>query len=237
MVDLYRFPDVDTASKDGLLAMGGDLSPSMLVSAYAQGIFPWFNQGQPILWWSPDPRMVLFPSEFKLSRSLRKTVRKHLYRVTANQQFVNVINACALRGNPPNQAEQETWITREMQQAYTELHHLGYAHSIEIWRDDTLVGGLYGLLLNHVFFGESMFSNERDTSKIALFSLTRWLQHRGVKLIDCQVSSPHLASLGAREIARTDFLHQLDEVDIHQANKNYFDGFEQFLTQNVITTL
>lgn len=237
MLNLYRFPDVNTATEDGLLAMGGDLSPSMLVSAYAQGIFPWFNQGQPILWWSPDPRMVLFPDEFKLSRSLRKTVRKQQYRVTANQQFEQVIEACALRGNPPDQATEETWITEDMQHAYAELHRLGYAHSIEVWQDDALVGGLYGLLLDTVFFGESMFSRERDTSKLALYSLTRWLQRCQAKLVDCQVSSPHLASLGAREISRANFLDHLEKIDIHQANKNYFNGFEQFLTQDVITRL
>ena len=235
MVDFYRFPDVNTASEDGLLAMGGDLSPGMLVSAYAQGIFPWFNQGQPILWWSPDPRMVLFPDEFKLSRSLRKTARRQHYQVTANQQFEHVIHACALRGYPAEMAEHETWITHDMQQAYGALHRLGYAHSIEVWQDNALVGGLYGLLLGTVFFGESMFSREPDTSKLALYKLTQWLRDRGVKLIDCQVSSPHLASLGAREITRASFLDHLTDVDIHQANKNFFNGFEQFLTQNVIT--
>ncbi|MEO6696524.1 MAG: leucyl/phenylalanyl-tRNA--protein transferase, partial [Gammaproteobacteria bacterium] len=167
------FPDVNLALRepDGLLALGGDLSPERLLAAYRKGIFPWYNEGQPILWWSPDPRAVLFPSRVKISRSLRKTLRQGRYRITLDQAFRSVIEGCAA----PRNGVPGTWISRAMMEAYTELHERGYAHSVEAWRDGQLVGGLYGVALGRVFFGESMFSRSPDASKVALASLARQL--------------------------------------------------------------
>ncbi len=199
----YSFPDPDQALREpnGFIAMGGDLAPERLLRAYQTGIFPWYEEGQPLLWWSPDPRMVLFPAEFHLTRSLRKRIRQGAYQVSSDRDFRAVISACA----GPRARSEGTWITRDMQQAYTQLHRMGYAHSLEVWHQEKLVGGLYGIALGKVFFGESMFSHEPDASKLALFALSRHLLHQGYSLIDCQVSSAHLASLGAREIPRAEF--------------------------------
>ena len=201
------FPDIGLAMTDpnGLLAAGGDLSPERLLEAYSSGIFPWFEEGQPVLWWSPDPRMVLFPEDLRVSKSLQKTLNKSNYRVTLDAAFAEVIACCAKpRGDSPG-----TWITNEMQTAYTQLFEAGHAHSVEVWRDEKLVGGLYGVALGQLFFGESMFSFESNASKIALVNLVKQLQQWNYKLIDCQVSSEHLESLGAIEISREEFRQQL----------------------------
>jgi len=203
------FPDIDLALSEpnGLLAAGGDLSPGRLLQAYSSGIFPWFEEGQPVLWWSPDPRMVLFPEDLRISKSLQKTLGKSHYTVTFDQAFPEVIACCAQpRGDSPG-----TWITEEMQVAYTQLFDAGHAHSVEVWRDGNLIGGLYGVALGQLFFGESMFSFESNASKIALVNLVKQLQQWNYKLIDCQVSSEHLESLGAIEISREEFRLQLHE--------------------------
>ena len=238
IIKYVTFPALEHASPDGLLAMGGELDKDTLVSAYAQGIFPWFNKDQPVLWWSPDPRLVLYPDEFKLSKSLRKRLRKPNYSVSINQHFEDVIHACATRGAASARAAQEqTWISLEMQQAYTELHRHNYAHSIEISADGKLIGGLYGIALGHVFFGESMFSRHTDASKIALFALCKWLQHKEFQLIDCQVASDHLFSLGAREISRNSFIESLANIPYTQTDTNFNQGFEQYWSENVINKL
>jgi leucyl/phenylalanyl-tRNA--protein transferase len=198
------FPPVDEALRDpdGLLCAGGDLSRPRLLEAYRRGIFPWFSAGQPILWWSPDPRAVLFPGEFKVSRSLAKTLRNRGFETTFDGAFAEVMRLCADRDLRP----EGTWITPEMRAAYQDLHDAGYAHSVETRLDGVLVGGLYGIALGRVFFGESMFSLERDASKVALKRLVDAATARGVELIDCQVSSPHLATLGARDVPRSEFV-------------------------------
>ena len=205
--EIDDFPPLEAASPEGLLAVGGDLSPERLVRAYRRGIFPWFNPGQPILWWSPDPRCVLYPEEFRASRSLRKSLRNRGYRITLDRAFGQVIRACAAprRG----QADGGTWITSDMREAYVKLHQLGIAHSVETWRGEELVGGLYGVALGGVFFGESMFSRATDASKAALCILARHLQAWHFSLIDCQVSSAHLFRLGAVEIPRARFAEEL----------------------------
>jgi leucyl/phenylalanyl-tRNA--protein transferase len=197
------FPDVEQAERepDGLLAIGGDLSPERLLNAYRVGIFPWYCDGQPILWWSPDPRMVLFPARLHVSRSLRKTQRRGLFRTSIDTDFDAVVQACSA----PRSDGAGTWLVAEMIQAYRRLHRLGHAHSVEVWANGELVGGLYGVALGRVFFGESMFSRRSDASKIALVYLTEQLQRQGFKLIDCQVQTPHLRSLGAEEIPRQEF--------------------------------
>lgn len=204
-----RFPPLATAldEPDGLLAAGGALTPEWLLAAYRRGIFPWFADGQPILWWSPDPRLVLFPDEIRVRRSLAKRLRNAGFHITADRDFAAVIEACATT----RAAAEGTWITAPMQAAYHRLHQLGYAHSIEVWQAERLVGGLYGVALGRMFFGESMFSLERDASKVALVHLARHLQARGGGLIDCQMHTPHLVSLGARDIARADFIDYLEE--------------------------
>lgn len=203
-----RFPDPIQARTDGLLAVGGDLSPQRLLLAYRSGIFPWFSDGDPPLWWCPDPRMVLFPAEFKRSKSLRKSIRTGGFSITQNSRFEAVIRACA---EAPRPDQLGTWITEEMIQAYVELHQMGHAHSLEVWYQDELVGGLYGIDLPefNVFCGESMFSERTDASKVGFSFLVASLLEQNYKLIDCQMYTDHLASLGAREIARQDFLGYL----------------------------
>jgi leucyl/phenylalanyl-tRNA--protein transferase len=207
--DGYIFPDPDLALRepDGLLAVGGDLATERLLAAYAQGIFPWYSHGQPILWWSPDPRAVLFPERLKVSRSLRKTLRKRPYQVTLDRDFAGVIDGCAA----PRDDGAGTWITSEMRAAYIRLHRAGYAHSVESWVDGELVGGLYGVAIGRVFFGESMFTRRTDASKVAFVHLVRQLQVWGFELVDCQISSDHLKSLGAEEIPRGRFLTLLED--------------------------
>ena len=201
------FPPVDAALRapNGLLAAGGDLSPERLLAAYAEGIFPWFGEEDPILWWSPDPRMVLYVSEIHVSRSLGKAIRANRFRVTLDTAFRDVVRACA----EARRDHEGTWITPAMEEAYVHLAELGYAHSVEAWKGDALVGGLYGVAVGRMFFGESMFSRSTDASKVALVRLARQLEAWRMPTIDCQMSTPHLASLGARDIRRGDFV---DEV-------------------------
>lgn len=205
------FPDPALALRDpdGLLAVGGDLSPARLLYAYRHGIFPWYHADQPILWWSPDPRAVLIPTRMHISRSLRRRMTRGGYTATFDTAFAAVMVACA--GPRRDQFEGGTWISSAMQTAYLELHRLGHAHSLEIWMDDELAGGLYGVALGKIFFGESMFSRRTDASKLALACLTRQLAAWGYALIDCQVHSPHLESLGSVRIPRNRFLALLAE--------------------------
>ena len=198
------FPDTGQALSypNGLLAVGGDLSTERLLKAYQRGIFPWYEDPQPILWWSPDPRSVLFPEEIRVSRSLAKTLRRNRFRVTTDRAFHRVLSGCAA----PRARERGTWITNNMARAYMDLHQEGYAHSVEVWDDQQqLQGGLYGVAMGRVFFGESMFSRVSDASKVALVALGRLLIEQGMELIDCQVESDHLNSMGARNIPRLDF--------------------------------
>ena len=204
--DLH-FPSVDSASPEGLLAVGGDLRPERLLEAYRHGIFPWYSDDQPILWWSPDPRTVLFPDKLHISRSLKRSLRPSLFSVTLDQCFRNVMQHCA--GPRPQYPNGGTWITAEMLEAYTRLHELGYAHSVETWQEGQLVGGLYGVALGGAFFAESMFARASDASKVALVSLVRQLQAWGFRLLDCQQSSPHVMALGAEAIPRREFLDHL----------------------------
>lgn len=208
LTDERVFPPLDAALGDpnGLLAAGGDLSPERIIAAYRRGIFPWFSTGEPILWWSPDPRMVLFPKELQISRSLAKTLRNLRYEVRLDSAFRSVIAACA---DLPRDGQAGTWITREMQAAYSQLHAMGYCHSVEVWIDGDLAGGLYGMAIGSAFYGESMFSLRRDASKIALAHLCSHLRQRGFGIIDCQMETRHLASLGARPIPRHDFVARL----------------------------
>ena len=203
------FPPVSKAlrSPNGLLCAGADLSPARLLDAYSKGIFPWYSEGEPILWWSPHPRMVLFPDELKVSRSLRKAVARGTFETRFDTAFAQVMRACA----EPRDGQRGTWIVPEMVAAYTRLHELGFAHSVESWREGSLAGGLYGILLGCVFFGESMFSRETDASKVALVKLVARVKALGVQVIDCQQATRHLASLGAREIPRRDFTQRLAE--------------------------
>ena len=186
----------------GLLAAGGDLSPARLLSAYERGVFPWYSEQQPILWWSPDPRMVLFPAEFNVSRSLAKTLRAGRFSTRLDGAFGATIRACAA----PRRSGPDTWLNPQMIESYEELHQLGFAHCVETYQDGQLVGGLYGIQLGRVFFGESMFSRARDASKVALARLVEESRAREIELIDCQIASSHLASLGARELSRSAFV-------------------------------
>ena len=203
------FPPLAKALKspNGLICAGGDLSPGRIVDAYGHGIFPWFSEGDPILWWSPDPRMVLFPDELRVSRSLRRTVARGAYETRFDTAFRDVIEACAA----PRDGQGGTWIVPEMVHAYTRLHELGFVHSVESWLDGELAGGLYGMALGKVFFGESMFARAPDASKVALVKLVERLHADGFRVIDCQQSTPHLASLGAREIPRNAFAQLVQE--------------------------
>jgi len=203
------FPPVEAAMREpnGLLAAGADLSPGRLLDAYAHGIFPWFNEEDPVLWWSPDPRMVLFPSEVHVSRSLRRILRAGRFGLTLDRAFREVMVGCA----EPRADQDGTWITPGMVRAYARLASLGFAHSVEVWRDDLLVGGLYGVALGRMFYGESMFSRCADASKVALVCLARQLARWRFAVIDCQMTTPHLASMGARQIPRTDFLALLSD--------------------------
>lgn len=203
----HEFPPPATAldEPDGLLAAGGDLSPARILAAYQHGIFPWFNPGEPILWWSPNPRTVLYPEQLHISRSLHKVLRQEIYRVSLDTAFVQVMQACA----QPRSGASGTWISQEIIAAYTQLHHAGVAHSVEVWRGEELVGGLYGLALGRMFFGESMFSRADNASKVGFAHLVRQLQLWNFPLIDCQVANAHLFSLGAVEISRETFQQML----------------------------
>jgi leucyl/phenylalanyl-tRNA--protein transferase len=202
-----RFPPVDVATSEGLLAIGGDLRPERLLEAYRHGIFPWYDEDQPILWWSPDPRTVLFPDKLHISRSLKRSLRPGIFNVTLDTCFLDVMQHCA--GPRPQYPDGGTWITAEMLEAYRRLHKLGYAHSVEAWQEGALVGGLYGVALGGAFFAESMFTRASDASKVALVSLVRQLQAWEFCLMDCQQSSPHVMALGAESIPRHNFLDHL----------------------------
>jgi leucyl/phenylalanyl-tRNA--protein transferase len=203
------FPDPSEADLDGLLAIGGDLSPERLLVAYSAGIFPWYENDQPILWWSPNPRMVLYPEKLKVSKSLQKIVKRETFKVTFNTAFLEVIKNCATINR---EGQDGTWITSEMQKAYVDLHLQGHAFSVEVWRENELVGGLYGIDLpaKKIFCGESMFSLESNASKVGFFYLVLEMKKRGYKVIDCQLHTAHLESLGAEEISRDYFLKLLD---------------------------
>lgn len=227
------FPPVSSALEDpnGLLAAGGSLDTDWLLRAYSEGIFPWYEAGQPILWWSPNPRLVLFPDQIRVSRSLKKLIKKAPYTLTIDNNFVGVIENCG----KARSGSSGTWITEEMQQAYSRMHTLGHAHSLEVWSGSALVGGLYGIAIGKVFFGESMFSLEANTSKLALVVLARHLTQWGYQLIDCQVSSDHLFTLGAQEIERSRFCDLLKSaVDtIPTPHSWQIDSSVQLLTDEI----
>ncbi|RBN51078.1 leucyl/phenylalanyl-tRNA--protein transferase [Flavobacterium psychrolimnae] len=197
------FPPVDQANHDGILAICGDLSPERLQLAYKSGIFPWFEDGEPIMWWSPNPRMVLFLDELIISKSMRNILNRNSFKVTFNQNFRDVISNCQ---NIERDGQNGTWITNDMIEAYCKMHELGIAKSVEVWQDEVLVGGLYGIDLGHVFCGESMFSKVSNASKVAFIALVHQLKVENYKLLDCQVYNPHLETLGCREIERADFM-------------------------------
>ena len=204
------FPGLEAAldEPEGLLAVGGDLSSERLLTAYERGIFPWYVDGQPILWWSPNPRCVLDPDRFHVSRRLARDLRRSPWTVTANRAFGDVIAACA----EPRESQDGTWITDDMIDAYRRLHDEGWAHSVEVWNDERLVGGIYGIAIDRMFFGESMFSRETNASKAAFLALCRWGMDRGIELVDCQVESPHLLTLGATTLPRREFASVLREL-------------------------
>lgn len=197
------FPEITDAlnNPNGLLAIGGDLSEARLLSAYQKGIFPWYNEGQPILWWSPNPRCILKPNKIHISHSLKKCLRKNQYQITYNKNFANVINQCSVNRNKDN----DTWLTTDMKKAFINLHKLGYAHSVECWHNNKLIGGLYGIAMGKIFFGESMFSRISNASKITLVHLAKRLDEMNFQLIDCQINSKHLQTLGAQLITRKQF--------------------------------
>ena len=204
----YDFPPLDAASPEGLLAIGGDLCPDRILSAYRRGIFPWFSGNQPILWWSPNPRAVLLPSQIRISRSLKKNIRNRGFRITTDRAFVDVVKECA----KDREQQKGTWITTEMRDAYTALHSRGHAHSVETWQNGELVGGLYGISIGKAFFGESMFARVTDSSKTALVGLSTLLTTWEYHFIDCQVRSSHLDSLGAKCIPRNQFSKMLERA-------------------------
>ncbi len=217
-LEYFPFPSVDKASPEGIVAMEGNLSPGMLLSAYKQGIFPWYSRGEPILWWSPNPRMVLFPENIHISKSMARTFKRGRFTFSMDNQFSEVINTC---GGISRTHEDGTWITLEMQEAYIHLHELGWGHSLEVWEDNELVGGLYGLSIGSVFFGESMFSRKTDASKAAFIVLAQVLGKLGFSMIDCQLYTPHLESLGAEKIDRQEYLELLKsglQAETHRGN-------------------
>ena len=226
----YIFPPVDLAldEPDGLLAAGGDLTPRRIINAYRQGVFPWYSSDQPILWWSPNPRSILIPAQLKVSRSLRKQLRKQPFRITIDHCFKEVVQQCAA----PRSYADGTWITAEMQTAYCELHDQGVAHSFEAWQGETLVGGLYGLALGKLFFGESMFSRATDASKIAFVYAVKQLEAWGFALIDCQVATEHLKSFGAIQVPRNRFIEytlQLTSLSPHPLPWQFDEGFDPLI--------
>jgi len=219
LTDEPLFPPVELADPEGLLAVGGDLSPQRLLAAYQAGIFPWYSEGEPLLWWSPDPRFVLFPEELHVSRSMRQFLKKGVVTITFDQAFKEVIFAC---GSRPRPGQDGTWITTEIIDSYNNLHKLGFAHSVEAWDSEKLVGGLYGVSLGRVFFGESMFSAIPNASKAALIALVSFLRERGFDLIDCQMETRHLGSLGGRLVSRAEFCRMLQASLRHETlQKNW----------------
>jgi leucyl/phenylalanyl-tRNA--protein transferase len=203
----HIFPDPNDAEPYGLLAVGGDLDPKRIIFAYQSGLFPWFSEGEPIQWWSPNPRFVLFPEKLKIAKSMRPILRKQTFDVSFDKDFRNVIRNCQ---KMPREGQDGTWITNEMETAYIELHRMGFAHSVEVWQNNELVGGLYGQILGTCFFGESMFAKVSNASKVGFITLVKNLAHHGIEMIDCQVHTPFLESLGAEMIPREEFLERLD---------------------------
>lgn len=216
--DDFYFPHPSHADKQGLLAIGGDLSPNRLIEAYSRGIFPWYQPGNPILWWSPHPRLILYPEQFKVSRSLERAL-KLPFSWSIDTAFHQVISACAKTGG----REGKTWISKEMIEAYSTLHRLGYAHSFEVWWENNLVGGLYGISLGRAFFGESMFHTVSEASKIAMFHLCETMKSWNYEFIDCQLPTAHLQKLGAKIISRTEFLHCLDRALRHPTQQKIWE--------------
>lgn len=202
----YKFPSPKLATSEGIVAVGGDLNPLRVLEAYKNGIFPWFNDDENLIWWSPDPRMVLFPEKIKLSKSFKSFLKKKEYRVSFNENFENVIESCS---NIKRVGQKGTWITSGLKKSFNKLHEMGHAHSVEVWYQNVIIGGLYGLDLGNVFCGESMFSTKPNASKVALYFLCHELKSNNYKFIDCQVPSEHLRSLGAEEISRNSFLEKL----------------------------
>ena len=221
LIDDIVFPPASDAQPDGLLAVGGDLSAKRILLGYQMGIFPWYSEGQPILWWSPDPRTIFEPDNIVISKTLRQTLNKGIYEVTFDKAFVEVIKACK---EVPRKGQEGTWITPEMQNAYIHLHKLGYAHSVESWREGELVGGLYGVSLGRCFFGESMFFRRTDASKVALVVLLQRLKAWSFQMIDAQMTTRHLLSLGAKEVPRNVFLKRLEEALRFPTLKGRWDG-------------
>jgi leucyl/phenylalanyl-tRNA--protein transferase len=225
--ETLHFPSPHYADPDGLLAIGGDLSPQRLLLAYRSGIFPWYSEETPILWWSPDPRLVLFPRELKIPKSLQRVIKKGIFQVTFDKAFRQVMEQCAL---VREEKREGTWIFPEMIEAYCRLHDLDYAHSVESWHQRKLVGGLYGVSVGHAFFGESMFMRKTDASKVALVYLVRFLQRENYELIDCQMTTSHLQRFGAREIHREEFLARLEKaVSVRSSGEAWI------LPENLIT--
>ena len=204
--DDYKFPSPQSATKEGIVAVGGDLNPLRILEAYKNGIFPWFNDDENLMWWSPDPRMILFPEKIKISKSFKSFLKKKEYRVSFNENFEDVIESCS---NIKRVNQKGTWITNGLKQSFIKLHQMGYAHSVEVWQHDVIIGGLYGLDLGNIFCGESMFSVKSNASKVGLYFLCQELKHNNYRFIDCQVPSQHLMSLGAVEISRDNFLKKL----------------------------
>jgi leucyl/phenylalanyl-tRNA---protein transferase len=226
------FPNPELANEDGILAVGGDLSVERLLLAYQNGLFPWFNPGDPILWWSPDPRFVLFPAELKIAKSMRSYFNQRKFEVTFDQQFELVMRAC----KEQNRKGQDggTWISEEMVEGYFGLHKGGFAHSVEVWKGDDLVGGLYGVCLGKIFFGESMFSKVNNASKVGFIALVRMLEDRGFNLIDCQQETRHLKSLGARNIERSDFLKLISQNKKEKTIRGNWEKIVEDTFKNVI---
>ena len=232
--DNISFPNPELANEDGILAVGGDLSVERLLLAYQIGLFPWFNPEDPILWWSPDPRFVLFPSELKIAKSMRSYFNQRKFEVTFDKDFEKVIRACKdqYRGGQIG----GTWISEDMVEAYCDLHKAGFAHSVEVWKEDDLVGGLYGVSIGKVFFGESMFAKENNASKVGFIALVRVLESLGFKLIDCQQETAHLKSLGGRSIKRSDFLTFLEENKEEKTIRGSWSGIVDDPFKNVLKT-
>ncbi len=216
LISEYSFPDIETASADGLLAIGADLEPATILEAYSHGIFPWFSDNDPIMWWSLNPRMILFTKELHVSKSLKRVIKSKKYSVSFDTDFEEVINRCAeiYRGD-----ENGVWITSEMKKAYLKIHKMEYAHSVEVRKDNLLVGGLYGISLGKIFFGESMFHSMPDASKVALYALTEKLRTMDIELIDCQQETEHMARMGARSIARKDFKNLIEQAMKHKTHR------------------
>ncbi len=217
-----QFPETSQANEDGLLAIGGDLSPSRLLLAYSRGIFPWFNEYDPILWWSPDPRFVLYPEDIKVSKSMRPILRREQFKVTYDTDFPAIIRGCK---QTYREGQGGTWITDEVESAYTKLHKLGFAHSVEVWENDEIVGGLYGVNLGSCFFGESMFTRASNASKVGFITLVDDMVKRGFTIIDCQLHTHHLERFGAVEISRDNFLKELSDALKVTTNKGSWQSW------------